>query len=212
MTPTQLKDLIVAIPKHKLCLSCCIFGSRSHFRETTCFHFRKLQWPSHWPKKRGLNTADRKNYRTVSNLTFVFNLLDHAVSLQLTAFLEASNSLPVNQSCYRKLHSTDSALIKVYSDLWLALRKGHTVFLSLSSWCKRRNINTLALLLYMYTYMHPYTWLQFDFLINHTTVFDVMMGRATEIQIKTVWWWELSNYINRAFQDQSSSRQTKTRC
>ena len=68
-------------------------------------------------KKRGLDTADRKNYRPVSNLTFVFKLVERLISLQLTAFLEASDALPVTQSAYWKFHTTESALLKVYSDL-----------------------------------------------------------------------------------------------
>ena len=39
-------------------------------------------------KKRRLDTADRKNYRPDSNLTFVFKLLERLVSFQLTTFLE----------------------------------------------------------------------------------------------------------------------------
>ena len=42
-------------------------------------------------KKRELDTADRKNYRPISNLTFVSKLLERVVSLKLTAFLYLSN-------------------------------------------------------------------------------------------------------------------------
>ena len=45
-------------------------------------------------KKRGLDTADRKNYRAVSDLTFVFKLLERLVLLQLIAFLEANDAFP----------------------------------------------------------------------------------------------------------------------
>ena len=76
-------------------------------------------------KKRGLHMNVRKNYKHVSNLTFVFKLLERLVSLQLTAFLEASGALPLTQSAYRKFHSTESALLKIYSDLCLAIGKGH---------------------------------------------------------------------------------------
>ena len=77
-------------------------------------------------KKRELGTADRNNYRPVFNLTFV-----SLVWLQLAAFLEANDALPVTQSAYRKFHSTESALLKVYPDLCLALGKGHVALLGL---------------------------------------------------------------------------------
>ena len=51
--------------------------------------------------------------------------------MQLTAFLEANNALHVIQSAYRKFHSTESTLLKVYSDLCLALGKGHIILLGL---------------------------------------------------------------------------------
>ena len=46
-------------------------------------------------------------------------------------FLNANDALPVTQSAYRKFHSTESALLKVYSDLYLVLGKGHIVLLGL---------------------------------------------------------------------------------
>ena len=55
-------------------------------------------------KKRGLDTVVMKNYRPVSNLSFVFQLLERVISPQLTAFLEASNAHPVTQCAYRKFH------------------------------------------------------------------------------------------------------------
>ena len=83
-------------------------------------------------KGRGLDKADRKNYMPISNLTFVSKIVKLVLSLQLTAFLEASNVVPVNQNVYMKYHSTESALLKVYSDLCLALEgKGHLIILEL---------------------------------------------------------------------------------
>ena len=72
-----------------------------------------------------------KNYRPVSNLTFVSKLFEQVVLLQLTAFLEANDAIHVIQSAYRKFHSTESALSKVYSDLCLARGKLHISVLGL---------------------------------------------------------------------------------
>ena len=49
----------------------------------------------------------------------------------MTTFLEVNDALPVTQSVYRKFHSTESALLKVYLDLCLALGKGHIALLGL---------------------------------------------------------------------------------
>ena len=39
------------------------------------------------------------------------------INLQLTTFLESSNALFESQSAYRRFHSTESILLKVFSDL-----------------------------------------------------------------------------------------------
>ena len=49
----------------------------------------------------------------------------------MTDFLQANDALPVTQSAYRKFHSTESALLKLYSDLCLAPGKGHVARLRL---------------------------------------------------------------------------------
>ena len=52
-------------------------------------------------------------------------LLERIVSGQLITFLESSNALPESQSAYRRFHSTESTLLKVFSDLNIALAQGH---------------------------------------------------------------------------------------
>ena len=49
----------------------------------------------------------------------------------MTDFLKANDSVPVMQSAYRRFHTTESALIKVYSDLCMALSRGHVSLLVL---------------------------------------------------------------------------------
>ena len=50
---------------------------------------------------------------------------------QLNGFLSYTGSLPSNQSAYRQFHSTETALIKVMSDLAIASDKGQVSLLSL---------------------------------------------------------------------------------
>ena len=67
----------------------------------------------------------------MSNLTFTSKLVERLVSLQLTEFLERNNLLPKFQSGFRKRHSTETALLKVMSDILLAADQGHVTLLGL---------------------------------------------------------------------------------
>jgi len=62
-----------------------------------------------------------QNYRPISNLYFVSKLLERLVSTQLQLHVDTHFLLPLNQSAYRRGHSTETALLKVYSDLISAL-------------------------------------------------------------------------------------------
>ena len=57
------------------------------------------------------------NYRPVSNLPYVSKLVERAVVNQLCDHSDCGFPLPICQSAYRKGHSTESALIKVQSDI-----------------------------------------------------------------------------------------------
>ena len=82
-------------------------------------------------KKDGLDQSDVKTFRPISNLTFTSKLVERLVSLQLTEFLERNNLLPKFQSGFRKRHSTETALLKVMSDILLAADQGHVTLLGL---------------------------------------------------------------------------------
>ena len=58
-------------------------------------------------------------------------LVERLISLQLTEFLERNNLLPKFQSGFRKRHSTETALLKVMSDILLAADQGHVTLLGL---------------------------------------------------------------------------------
>jgi hypothetical protein len=63
------------------------------------------------------------NYRPVSNLTFVSKLVERASASQLTYHMQEKHPLPKYQSAYRTFHSTETALLKVQSDLLLNMDK-----------------------------------------------------------------------------------------
>ena len=73
-------------------------------------------------KKENLDKHELKSYRPISNLTFLSKLIERIVSMQLTDYLENNDLLPKHQSAYRRCHSTETALLKVYSDFFRDVR------------------------------------------------------------------------------------------
>ena len=82
-------------------------------------------------KKPQFDKTDVNNYRPISNLSIVSKLMERAASLQFVAYLDAANLMPPNQSAYRRLHSTETALTAVFSDIINELDKGNLVLLSM---------------------------------------------------------------------------------
>ena len=69
-------------------------------------------------KKVGLDVEDLANYRPVANLSYLPKIEELAMLEQLvTFFLEEAGVIPHCQSAYRKFHSTETALCKIYNDL-----------------------------------------------------------------------------------------------
>ena len=82
-------------------------------------------------KKPHLDAADVKNYRPVSNLTFVSKVVERLVSGRLVGYLQENNLMPVEQSAYRRNHSTETALLRVISDLLNSMDKQEVTLLGL---------------------------------------------------------------------------------
>ena len=75
-------------------------------------------------KKSDLDPADVKSYRPISNLSIISKLLERVVSEQLVKYLKDNDLLPDLQSAYRVNHSTETAVLKVLSNILLALDTG----------------------------------------------------------------------------------------
>jgi len=87
-------------------------------------------------KKPTLDTENQANYRPVSNLNFIGKILEKVVARRIQEHLLHNHLLEPLQSAYRQYHSTETALVKVYNDLTLALDKkkvGLLVLLDLSA-------------------------------------------------------------------------------
>ena len=68
-------------------------------------------------KKDNLDKDILKNYRPVSNLTFVSKLLEKVVAERLKNHLNKYDLWSTMQSAYRSFHSTETALLRVQNDL-----------------------------------------------------------------------------------------------
>ena len=70
-----------------------------------------------------------KNYRPVSNLTFISKVIENVVSGRLNEHLIQLNMFYPLQSAYRDKHSTETTLIKIQNDILSALDAGSSAIL-----------------------------------------------------------------------------------
>jgi len=68
---------------------------------------------------------------TVTNLSFLSQLLERVVQVRLQAFIDSNTLMPVTQSAYRQYHSTETAVTKLYNDMLLAADSGQLTALCL---------------------------------------------------------------------------------
>lgn len=80
-------------------------------------------------KKPDLDPDVLKNYRPVSNLPFISKVLERIVSNRIDQHLNEYNLLDEYQSAYRKNYSTETALLRVQTDILKALDSGFSVAL-----------------------------------------------------------------------------------
>ena len=74
--------------------------------------------------KGSLDPQSLSSYRPISNLSFVSKVIENLILDQLMQFLEVTRVFPDNQSAYRKLYSTETALCSVVNDLLIMMDEG----------------------------------------------------------------------------------------
>ena len=94
-------------------------------------HNASNQLLSHIFSNRGvLITMIQTTFR-LSNLCFIANILENLVLSQISSYLNSHNLCNTCQSAYCPGHSTETALLKVFNDLFLSLIKGNISALAL---------------------------------------------------------------------------------
>ena len=82
-------------------------------------------------KTAGLDRNILKNYRPVSNLSYISNLIEKAVARQINEHIAQEGISNENQSAHRVFHSTETALLKIQNDVAISMDKGAAVGLVL---------------------------------------------------------------------------------
>jgi hypothetical protein len=82
------------------------------------------------PKKLNSNLEDFSNYRPISNLRIMSKLIEKIAASRITEHLESVQFLHQNQSSYRRMYSTETATLQVYSEWCDALDQGDIVLVA----------------------------------------------------------------------------------
>ncbi|MCG8430354.1 MAG: reverse transcriptase family protein, partial [Candidatus Omnitrophica bacterium] len=82
-------------------------------------------------KKPSLDCNVMANYRPVSNLSYLSKLVERVIAMRLQEHMTVNHLYDVNQSAYRRGHSTETVLLKVTDSILSSLDQGEEVLLVL---------------------------------------------------------------------------------
>lgn len=125
----------------------------SYFKETLTFIVPLLVklfnssistgiYPSIWKKSFVIplnKISTPKSYsdtRPIANLSHIAKIFDKIIASQITSFLESNNLLSPRQSGFRRLFSTQTALLRITEDIRQAIDQGQVVVLVLFDFSK----------------------------------------------------------------------------
>ena len=79
-------------------------------------------------KKPTLDVDELKNYRPISNLTYLSKILEKVVHDQLNTYVTTNGLYAKFQSGYRKHHSCETAVTRIHNDILMLIDKKTNVF------------------------------------------------------------------------------------
>jgi len=82
-------------------------------------------------KKPTLDPDEACSCRPISNLSYLSNLIERVVFSRFAEHSSTYNLLPVQQSAYRRFHSTETALLSAHNDLVRSIDNGKVYLLVL---------------------------------------------------------------------------------
>ncbi len=134
-------------------------------------------------KKENLDKSVLCNYRPISKLPFLAKILEKSVLIQLESFLDDNDICEVFQSGFKKHHSTETVLLKVFNDICLATDQGNmTALLLLDLTAAFDTIDHHILISRLETWAgisgNALNWFK-SYLLNIT--FSVCLGECTSI-------------------------------
>ena len=87
----------------------------------------KTGWVTPLLKKAGLDDANLKNFRPITNLSTISKIIERLASTRLKQIITLLRNFCQLQSAYRQGHSTESALNKILDDLLCNINGGSIV-------------------------------------------------------------------------------------
>ena len=82
-------------------------------------------------QKTGLDCEVLKNYRPISNLSFLSKIIEKIISVRILQHITDNDIIDGFQSAYKTCHSCETALLCVYNDIVITIGKGNVSFLVL---------------------------------------------------------------------------------
>ena len=82
-------------------------------------------------KKTTLDCDILKNFRPVSNLSYLSKLIEKVIAIRLVEHMRRNAIMEKFQSAYKAHHSTETALLRVYNDVMFNIDRGNGTLLVL---------------------------------------------------------------------------------